>query len=322
MPKTKKIPAAQIAKRIAKNSVKMRKFKISRDTFDQASLRLSDLGYSESQIEKIILKKSHRRSYNYLLNHHENLLRVNPDVMTHEKITRMVKHKGGGKNLEAFLTHHSLLTGHEFGFNLDDVIDMASHGGGSQNLEAVIKYSTDMINMGLSRRNITHIVNKDGGSLALIKASALCTALVELGFAVDDFSDLLINKKTLPTLISVRDKTPDLLKSGYSIADIKNEYFLGNVLVARPTSQNACRVVDEVQSKVLSDFDIPVSETEVVLEHEVNDGFETCVGHLVFDDYQVGSLANAAGQLFFPTIVVEPVDQFNPLDVYFRKVNR
>ena len=73
---------------------KLRKNDISQDRYIHQKKELLDLGFSEDQLNKIIVKKYSNNTVNTLINQFHKVV----DSLTHEDITVICSKDGGGKH--------------------------------------------------------------------------------------------------------------------------------------------------------------------------------------------------------------------------------
>ena len=82
---------------------KCKKLKISLDQYKQEFLSLSDLGFTEKQINKLVLRRSSKNAVHTLVSNFKLLRQLDRDAMTHDAITSIAARHGGGKTLNALL---------------------------------------------------------------------------------------------------------------------------------------------------------------------------------------------------------------------------
>ena len=81
---------------------KCEKLKISLDRYKKEFRLLSDLGFTEKQINKLILRGSSKKTVSTLISNFEVIQQLDCDVMTHDIITSIAARDGGGKALNSF----------------------------------------------------------------------------------------------------------------------------------------------------------------------------------------------------------------------------
>jgi hypothetical protein len=118
---------------------------------------LAHRGYTEEQINAIILRSSSAKTVEVLLKLHKQLL-IN---FSRYQITIMSKHNGGGKNLAEVNKHFDTLE--TKGFSADDMVEIVSHKGGSNNIRAVTTKYYELTEQGLDNNDIVEMTSHDGG---------------------------------------------------------------------------------------------------------------------------------------------------------------
>ena len=64
---------------------------------------LSELGFSEKQINRMVLRRSSKKTVNVIITNSKSIQQLDRDVMTHDVITSIAARDGGGKALNSLL---------------------------------------------------------------------------------------------------------------------------------------------------------------------------------------------------------------------------
>ena len=161
------------------------KLKISLDRYEKEFQSLSTLGFSEKQINKLVLRRWSKNTVNTLISNFKSLQQLDRDAMTHDVITSMATHNGGGKCLNALLKSFKALKVQPYELTTSQIIRVVSHGGGSHNIEAVKNSFEELRNLNLSAEQIVKIVIHNGGSKNIETVKNSFKELKNLNFSTE-----------------------------------------------------------------------------------------------------------------------------------------
>ncbi len=136
----------------------LKKYKIDYADYLSRKNNLNLLGYSDDQINKIVIRISSKKIFDTLCELHPVLA----NKFSHDQLVGICAHKGGHKSLIAVRKYADVLTGMKFTFA--QISRMASHDGGSKNLAAVIEYVPELEHFQFTTDQIVDIVSHNGGS--------------------------------------------------------------------------------------------------------------------------------------------------------------
>ncbi len=141
---------------------RLTKLKITQERYLRESQLLSQAGFDEQQIERLILRKHSFPCVQKVLSAYQTLLEP-PYRFTREQIVKIVSHNGGSKNLQAVQEAHQALL--NLNFSAEQVVRMVSHHGGSKNLTAVQDTYLALQELGYSSQEIYQVSCYSSGSM-------------------------------------------------------------------------------------------------------------------------------------------------------------
>ena len=111
---------------------KLKKYSISQDRYQEQSQKLIELGFTQEVAGKLIIKKSSEKSVNTLIEYFD----VASKFLSHQQMSSLVIHNGGGKNLLSVISHKETLR--QRGFSYSAIVKMAANIGGSKNIDSIM----------------------------------------------------------------------------------------------------------------------------------------------------------------------------------------
>ena len=113
------------------------KLKISLDRYETEFRSLSALGFTEKQINKLVLRRSSKNTVNALISNFKSIKQLDRDVITHDNIISIAARNGGWKTLNALLKSFAVLKVQPYELTTSQIKRVVSHNGGSKNIESV-----------------------------------------------------------------------------------------------------------------------------------------------------------------------------------------
>ena len=191
-------------------------FNITQEQYTRWVGELVKKGYSEQQINQIILRKYPQNSVETLIELHDNLFKVlqTNDVQDiHSQLIKISKNNGGGASLKAVRDNLAALK--VLGFTADQVIRMVAHIGGANNLKAVRDNLAALEKLGFTADQVIRMVAHDGGAKNLQAVRDNLEALKALGFTADQVIRMVAHNGGAKNLQAVGDNLAALKGLGF-----------------------------------------------------------------------------------------------------------
>ncbi|RUR13352.1 hypothetical protein [Legionella sp. km772] len=216
----------QIAAYCSKLNLTRARFLAEKGNLEKKKDSQGNSAYSEEQINRLIFRKSSKKTIQTLLNCHDDLIKSG---LTPQQIYQLAAHNGGSNNLKAYIEQTQALQAQNLSWSslslkVNDVLCLLAHNGGSRNLKAYIKQTQALkahnlsgTVFGLNVKEVLHILAKDGGSQALDTLLDSFNQLRHLGFTTRQLITIAKKKGGAKALAAVLKHTPQLLTQAYSL---------------------------------------------------------------------------------------------------------
>ncbi len=158
---------------------RLNKLGITQQFYQHHKKSLTQLGFTEVQANRIIIRRSSNNTILKVVEHTPELIKY----FTAEQIVQIASHDGGSKNIEAVKSSYHELKGLDF--TVEQIVQIAAHGGGSKNIEAVKSSYHELKGLDFTAEQIVQIAAHGGGSKNIEAVKSSYHELKGLDFTVE-----------------------------------------------------------------------------------------------------------------------------------------
>ena len=193
---------------------KLTKYKISGKRYNNESASLQAAGFTQPEADKIILRLSSKKSVESVLMHHSTL-KQEPYNLSHNQIFNIASKGGGAQAIKAVLKYFTNLQ--ELGLNKEEIVDIASNSGGARAINTVLSSYEQLQKIDCSKQQIVDMASNAGGAQAIKTVLNSYESLQELSFSKEQIIDMASYRSGAQLINTVLIYSPELARNDYSL---------------------------------------------------------------------------------------------------------